>query len=84
MDIEDIGSRLDTLERWRDNPPKGKDDLKEVIITLAPTRIHLQVYISLAALFVQSDALSVGWHGTWETKLFLDHYDELVDLIEVI
>ena len=84
IDIENIATRLDVLERWRDHPPRNKSDLKEVIITLAPTRIHLQVDISLAALFVQSDALSVGWHGTFETQQFLDRYDELMDLLEVL
>lgn len=78
LEIDDVKDRIDTMQRWADHPPNGKDDLKEMIITLAPSSVSVEIDIQFAALIVSSDALEVGFAASWNTESFIEKFDDIV------
>lgn len=78
ISIGDIGERIDVLQKWASNPPSGKDDLRAIIIELAPTAVSIELSFSLAFLVVQSDSLEIGTCSTYETYDFLNHMDDIL------
>lgn len=78
IQIDNIKERIDTLQRWADNPPSSKDDIKEVIITLLPTKVSLVIDGQISAVVLTSTALKVGIDASYTTQSFLDKYDDLV------
>ena len=78
MTVEDIKDKIDTLQEWSDNPPTGHGDIKEMVETLAPSSCSLEISVSLAALFVQSDSLEFGVTLTYTTEQFLESLEDLV------
>ena len=78
FEISDVHDRIDTLEKWAKSPPTNKDHIKEIIEEIAPSSVSIVLDAALAALFVTSDDLSVGLNMTWDTKDFLDHFDDLL------
>ena len=78
LSIGDMTGRIDTLQRWASNPPSSKDDIRQIIIEVAPTSVSINLSFSLAFLFVQSDSLKLGVTATYNTKDFLDKMDEIL------
>ena len=78
MMVEDIKNKIDTLQKWSDNPPTGHGDIREMIETLAPSGCSLEISVSLAALFVQSDSLEFGCTLNYTTEQFLDSLEDLI------
>ena len=78
LEISDIKSRIDTLQRWAKHPPDSSDKIKECIRTLAPSRVSVAVDIQFALLFVSSDALQVGFSAGWNTESFLEKFDDII------
>ena len=76
--IDEIHKRIDTLEKWAKNPPRGKDDMRQIIKEVAPTSVDINLDIAFAFLFVESDSLSFGLVASFETDEFLDKMDELL------
>ena len=78
MTIGNVKDRIDTLQRWANNPPRSKEDIKECIITLAPTSVSVAVDVQFALLVVSSDALEVGFSAEWETASFIEKFDDII------
>ena len=78
MTIGNVKDRIDTLQRWANNPPRSKADIKECIITLAPTSVSVEVDVQFALLVVSSDALEVGFSAEWETASFIEKFDDII------
>lgn len=78
LDISDVNSRIDTLQRWASHPPTSKEDIKEMIVTLAPTSVGVEFDVQLALLVVSSDALEMGISLSWETQSFLDKFESIM------
>ena len=78
MTIGNVKDRIDTLQRWANNPPRSKEDIKECIITLAPMSVSVAVDVQFALLVVSSDALEVGFSAEWETASFIEKFDDII------
>lgn len=78
--LDDVNDRIDTLQKWAKNPP-GKDDVKEMIITIAPSKVSIVVSAEMAALVVTSKSLGVGTTMSWGTDKFLDKFDDVFDVL---
>ena len=76
--IDEIHKRIETLEKWAKNPPKGKEDIRQIIHEVAPTSVDINLDIAFAFLFVESDSLSFGLVASFNTDEFLDKMDDLL------
>ena len=76
--IDEIHKRIDVLEKWAKNPPRGKEDMRQIIKEVAPTSVDINLDIAFAFLFVESDSLSFGLVASFETDAFLDKMDDLL------
>ena len=77
LSIGDITNKIDTLQRWAHNPPTGHGDIREMIETLSPTAVSVEISVSLALLVVQSDSLELGITLNYETADFLNKIEEI-------
>ena len=82
LELSDVKDRIDTLQRWANHPPKSDKDVKEMVRTLAPTSVSLNIDFQLALVFISSDALEVGFGMSWNTEDFLEHYDDLMKVLK--
>ena len=78
LSLGDMTGRIDTLQRWSKKPPSSKKDIREIIIELAPTNVSINLSVSLAFLFVQTDSLAFGVISTYATEDFLNKMDEIL------
>ena len=78
LEIGDMTGRIDTLQRWAKKPPSSKNDIRQIIIEVAPTSVSINLSFSLAFLFVQTDSLAFGISATYETEDFLNKMDAIL------
>ena len=78
MSVGDVKYRIDTLQRWAHDPPTDKQHIREMIETLAPSSVSVEIAFSVALLVVQSDSLECGVTMTWETSSFLDKFEDIL------
>ena len=76
--IDDLTSRIDTLQRWASKPPSTRHEIRAIIEEIAPTSVSINISFSLAFLVVQTDSLEFGIESTYETADFLDKFDALL------
>ena len=76
--IDDTEERINTLQRWANNPPTSKKALKRMIRDLKPTACGIEADLQAALLIVSSDAIEVGFSATWNTDRFLRRFDDLI------
>ena len=76
--IDNVTERVDVLQRWASKPPSSKSDIRAIIEEIAPSSVSINLSFSLAFLVVQTDSLEFGIESTYETKDFLDKFDELL------
>ena len=81
IEIGGVKERIDTLQIWASNPPSGKDDLRKMIETLAPTSIQVNLGAQIAAVVVSSGSLKVAIDATWTTESFLDKFDDIMEIV---
>ena len=76
---------LSILEEAEKHPPHDRGTLRAFIGELqrsgALTAVALQGNLALAALVVESDALSVGFTAQWDSADFLERFDALMDAV---
>lgn len=77
--IDDIKDRIETLRKWVDDPPLGRDRILEMIQEFAPSYVCVSISAEVAFLVVSSDSLSVGFELTFELQDFIDHYPAIMD-----
>lgn len=78
LNISNIETKIDTLQKWAKNPPTSKRHIKNIIETLAPTSISIDIDVQFAALFVSSESLEVGFNAEWTTENFLKKFDDII------
>ena len=78
INVSDVKDRVDVLQKWAKNPPKGRNDLRAIIQEVAPSSVAIDLSASFAFLFVQSDSLSIGVSCEYNTQEFLDSLDDLL------
>ena len=78
LSIGDVKTRIDTLQRWATDPPTDKSHIREMIETLAPTSVSVEIAFSVALVLVQSDSLECGVTMSWETSSFLEKFEDIL------
>lgn len=78
--IDSIPDRIATLRKWAANPPTGSGHIKQIIEELAPTSVSLEASIGLGFI-VQSDDLEIGFTATYDTAVFLDNLEHLIEVV---
>ena len=69
--IDDTEERINTLQRWANNPPTSKKALKRMIRDLKPTACGIEADLQAALLIVSSDAIEVGFSCHMEHRPIL-------------
>ena len=75
--VEDLGDKIDTLQGWADNPPVGKDKIKEMVLTLSPSTLSLDFSAALALVVVTSDSLELGIDLTWKAESIVENLEAI-------
>ena len=78
--IDNIPDRIATLRKWAANPPMGSAHIKQIIEELAPSSVSLEASIGLGFI-VQSDDLEIGFTAVYDTQVFLDNLERLIDVV---
>ena len=76
--ISGIVDKIELLERWAANPPKGREQILAAVVEFDPGEVSITAEAQLALVLVSSESLSVGVTATWSAAEFVKNGDALL------